>query len=80
MDVVLRFCTTSEPGILVKSVMTWVDIMSVVPFYIQVRSLLHSGTFPSTFRYIPFYIQVAAERNLVDCSISTYCSAVIFVA
>ena len=37
MDVVLRFATTQHVMKLVKSGMTWIDIMSVLPFYIQVK-------------------------------------------
>ena len=36
LDVVMRFATTQNPGKLITSVMTWIDIMSVLPFYIQV--------------------------------------------
>ncbi|KAL5261885.1 hypothetical protein ACHWQZ_G007552 [Mnemiopsis leidyi] len=35
LDVVMRFITTQSPGKLITSVMTWIDIMSVLPFYIQ---------------------------------------------
>lgn len=36
LDVVVRFATTQHPRKLVCSIMTWIDIMSVLPFYIQV--------------------------------------------
>ena len=36
LDVIVRFATTQHPGRLVCSIMTWIDIMSILPFYIQV--------------------------------------------
>jgi len=43
LDVVLRFCTTSHVVKLILSVMTWIDIMSVLPFYIQVCTNIGKG-------------------------------------